>query len=186
MAKRRFQSWFLTSGALVGAWAVYSVLLTDHDMAIGPAIDAPRSEFYARNSTLLSYYAKTEATGRPLVLLHSINAAANAYEMRPIFEYYQTQRPVYALDLPGFGFSERTNRDYSVELYVAAISDFLNEIVGEPADVVAMSLTNEFVALAAQKYPELFKSISMISPTGLSSGSTEINADAATGNSGTP
>ncbi len=169
MAKRRIPSWIWAGGALISAWAVYSALTTDHDMPIGPAIDAPRDEFHGSNSSLLSYYAKTDASARPLVLLHSINAAANAYEVRPLFEYYHRERPVYALDLPGFGFSGRTNREYSVDLYVAAIQDFLTNIVGEPADVVALSLSSEFAAIAAQQSPDLFHSLTLISPTGLSS-----------------
>lgn len=168
MAKPRIPAWIIAGGSLIGAWAIYSVFLTDHDMPIGLAIDAPRDEFHGKNSTLLSYYAKTEAEGRPLVLLHSINAAANAYEVRPIFTQYQNQRPVYALDLPGFGFSERSKRDYSVELYIVAITDFLRDVVGEPADVIAMSLSSEFAAIAAQQSPDLFHSLSMISPTGFS------------------
>ena len=39
---------------------------------------------------------------RPLLLLHSINASASAYEVKPLFEHYRQQRPVYAPDLPGF------------------------------------------------------------------------------------
>jgi len=174
MAKRRIPAWMIAGGTLIGAWAIYSAMLTDHDMPIGSAIDAERDEFHGKNSALLSYYANTKAEGRPLVLLHSINAAANAYEVRPLFLHYQNQRPVYALDLPGFGFSERSNREYSVELYVAAITDFLKDIVGEPADVIAMSLSSEFAAIAAQQSPDLFHSLTLISPTGLSSTQTQI------------
>ena len=169
MAKRRLPSWILAGGALLGALALYSALTTDHDMPIGPAIDAPRDEFHGSNSSLLSYYSRTDKSARPLVLLHSVNTASNAYEVRPLFEQYQRERPVYALDLPGFGFSGRTNREYSVELYVAAIKDFLTDIVGESADVIALSLSSEFAAIAAQDSPELFDSLALISPTGLSS-----------------
>ncbi len=166
MAKSRFPSWLVAGGALLGGLALFRAATTDHDMPIGPAVDALRDEFYGKHSTLLSYYADKRGEGRPIVLLHSINAAANAYEVRPLFQHFQTERPVYALDLPGFGFSERTNRDYSIELYVAAITDFLEQIVGEPADVLGVSLTSEFLALAAQQSPDLFNSITLVSPTG--------------------
>jgi pimeloyl-ACP methyl ester carboxylesterase len=106
------------------------------------------------------------AAGRPLVLLHSINAAGSSYEMRPLFAHYADHRPVFALDLPGFGFSERSPRVYSPELYQAAILDFLDTQVGEPADVVALSLSCEFAARAALAAPARFHSLTFISPTG--------------------
>src|SRR5690606_12671036 len=166
MARKGIPSWLIAIMSVLGGWSLYSKFIIDHEMPITPAIDADRKEFYGNNSTLLNYYVKTESKARPLVLIHSINAAANAYEMRPLFVHYQADRPVYALDLPGFGFSDRSNRDYSVELYVSAITDFLKDIVGEPADIIALSLSSEFSAIAAHRIPELFNSLIVISPTG--------------------
>ena len=76
------------------------------------------------------------------MLIHSINAAASAYELRPLFMEYRGRRPLYAPDLPGFGFSERGDREYSPALYVAAITDLLRSQVREmgPVDLVALSL----------------------------------------------
>ena len=165
---KKISTWLLATTGILAGWSLYSRFVVNHDMPIVPALDAVRKEFYGSNSTLLSYYAQAESSKRPLVLLHSINAAANAYEMKPLFEQYQGDRPVYVLDLPGFGFSDRSNREYSVELYVSAITDFLREIVGEPADVIALSLSSEFSAIAAHQSPELFNSLTLISPTGLS------------------
>ena len=152
---------------VVGGWLLYSRFLVDHQAPLPPAVDVERRSFMAvRHPRRMNYYADTTGEGRPLVLLHSINAAASAYEMRPIFLHYQGQRPVYALELPGFGSSERTDRVYSYRLYTDSIIDFLSKIVGEPADVVALSLTNEFAARAALEQPELFNSLTMISPSG--------------------
>jgi pimeloyl-ACP methyl ester carboxylesterase len=106
------------------------------------------------------------AAGRPLVLVHSINAGASAYEMRPIFEHYRSLRPVYALDLPGFGFSERKAQVYSPEVYKNAIIALLNDRVKERADVIALSLSSEYAAMAARERPDLIHSLTMISPTG--------------------
>ena len=176
MAKKRsaLPAWFWLPTATLGAWVFYSNVLLDHNMPLVNAIDAPRKEFFGRNSTFMSYYHNDREDGRPLVLLHSINAAASAYEMRPFFAYYRGERPVYALDLPGFGFSERSNREYSAELYQNAILDFLETVVKAPADVIALSLSSEFAALAANQSPELFHSLSLISPTGLGKESSDL------------
>jgi pimeloyl-ACP methyl ester carboxylesterase len=103
------------------------------------------------------------------VLIHSVNAAASAYEMRPIFEQYRGKRPIYALDLPGFGFSERSDRRYTPQLFSEAIADLLRTQVREtqPVDIVALSLGCEFAASVALAMPERVRSLALISPTGL-------------------
>jgi pimeloyl-ACP methyl ester carboxylesterase len=130
------------------------------------AIRAERKEFYSGIAGRLNTYVDLQHTGRPLVLIHSVNAAASAYEMRPLFEYHRLQRPVYALDLPGFGFSERTDREYTTELFSEAILTLLNTQVHEPADVIALSLGCELAARAALTQPERFHSLTLISPSG--------------------
>lgn len=157
----------LTIGGLVGGWIAYSRTQVDHDMPLPFAIDADRKTFEGETTKRQqSYYVDTTGDGDPLVLIHSINAAGSAYEMKPIFEQYQGKRPVYALEFPGFGFSERTDKVYSWRLYTDSIIEFLDTIVGQPADVVALSLGSEFSARAAHERPELFQSLTMISPSG--------------------
>jgi pimeloyl-ACP methyl ester carboxylesterase len=158
-----------TVAGLAGAWIAYSALAIDHEVRLPKAIDAERRHFGSPVAGGLSYYVAREAAGRPLVLIHSVNAAASAYEMGPLFAYYRRHRPVYALDLPGFGFSERSDRAYSPALYAAAIGDLLaGEVTeGGPADLVALSLGGEFAAFAARAMPESVRSLALISPTGI-------------------
>lgn len=152
--------------AAAAGWIAYSNLAIDHQVYLPDAVPASRREFTDAIAGRMSYYAATDTPGRPLVLIHSINAAASAYEMRPLFQHYRGLRPVYALELPGFGFSDRSARPYSSEMYTAAVRTFLQTQVGEPADVVTLSLSSEFCAKAALQVPELFNSLTLISPTG--------------------
>ena len=157
----------LVLGGVVGGWITYSRTRIDHDMPLPKAIDADQVSYTGQiTSRRVSYYSDTEGVGTPLVLIHSINAAGSAYEMKPIFEHYRGQRPVYALELPGFGFSERGDSVYSWRLYTDSIIEFLTDVVGEPADVIGLSLSSEFSARAAHEQPDLFRSLAMISPTG--------------------
>lgn len=165
---RPLQVLSLAGVAGAGAWIVYSATMIDHNMPLPLAIESDRRMFSSMSAGLLNYYVDESGGGRPLVLIHSINAAASAYEMRPIFEHYRGKRPVYALDLPGFGFSERSDRYYTPELFAGAIRDFLDDVVDEPADVVALSLSSEFGARVALERPELLHSLAALSPTGLS------------------
>lgn len=107
----------------------------------------------------------------PLLLVHSVNAAATAYEMKPLYEHYRGKRAVYALDLPGFGLSDRSDRKYTPRLMTDAIHAAVREIQsrhGEVAiDIVALSLGCEFAARAATETPNAFRTVALISPTGL-------------------
>ncbi|MCA9638006.1 MAG: alpha/beta fold hydrolase [Myxococcales bacterium] len=153
--------------ATAAGWIAYSRLAIDHKVDLPPALAAEQRRF-ASVAGDLGYYVDHTASGRPLVLIHSVNAAASAYEMRPLFEHFRATRPVYAIDLPGFGTSDRRERDYSPTLYRDALVDFLTAVVGAPADVIALSVSCEFAALAAQLRPEAFHSLAFLSPTGLS------------------
>jgi pimeloyl-ACP methyl ester carboxylesterase len=157
----------LAAGAAAGI--AYSALAIDHALPLPPAIAADRRSVHSATAGAVSYYADDTASGRPLLLIHSVNAAASAYEMRPLFDRYRSQRPVYAVDLPGFGFSERSNRVYSPVLYTTAVREALGEVTRsrEAADVVALSLGCEFAARAAVQEPERVRSLALISPTGL-------------------
>jgi pimeloyl-ACP methyl ester carboxylesterase len=155
--------------AVAGGWIGYSALAIDHRQPLPDAILADKEVFLSRAGGWLNAYVDRSGSGRPLVLIHSVNAAASAYEMGPLFRHYRGRRPVYALDLPGYGQSNRLQRDYSPQLFADAIAEFIAVQVGEPADVVGLSLGCEFVARAALAEPDLFHSLTLISPSGLGS-----------------
>ncbi|MDZ4797195.1 MAG: alpha/beta fold hydrolase [Bryobacteraceae bacterium] len=161
-----------TGLAAAAGWTAWSALFINHRQSVPPAIRANRYVTATPLSGRLSFYADESASsGRPLILLHSINAAASSYEMLPVFEHFRGKRPVFALDLPGFGFSERAERTYHPDIYVQAILDFVDgELAGADAvDIVALSLSSEFAAIAAVEQPDFFHSLAMIAPTGFQS-----------------
>ena len=110
-------------------------------------------------------YCDDSGAGTPVLLVHSVNAAASAYEMKPLFDHLASRRPVYALELPGYGESTRGDRGYTPQLMADAICNVL-ERIGEPAHVVALSLSSEFSARASIRLPERFVSLTLVSPTG--------------------
>jgi pimeloyl-ACP methyl ester carboxylesterase len=108
----------------------------------------------------------------PLLLLHSINASSSAAEIAPLFAHYRQTRVVYALEFPGFGFSDRSDRPYTVRLMTDALQLALTAIQAESggvaADVVALSLSCEFAARVSCETPHLIRRLAMVSPTGFS------------------
>lgn len=167
MAWNKLSSALAALGTAIGGWIVYSRFMIDHHRPLPAAIDAEQQSVLGqRTAQRMNYYADTAQSGRPLLLIHSINAAASAFEMKPLFQHYRRQRPVYALELPGFGFSERSDKVYSWRLYTDSILDFLEQVVAEPADVIALSLGSEFAARAAVEQTALVGSLTMLSPSG--------------------
>jgi pimeloyl-ACP methyl ester carboxylesterase len=112
---------------------------------------------------------RTGDAGPPLLLIHSINAAASADEVEPLRARYSSTRRVYCIDLPGFGESDRSDRVYSARLMTDAIvraADEISAMAGKPIDALAVSLSCEFLARAASENPSTFRSIAFVSPTG--------------------
>jgi pimeloyl-ACP methyl ester carboxylesterase len=108
----------------------------------------------------------------PLLLVHSMNAAGSSAEMAPLFQHYRHDRTVYAIDLPGFGFSDRSERTYSPRLMtdglLAAIAHMRDVHGVQAVDVMGLSLSGEFVARAQTENPEWVRRVTLISPTGFS------------------
>jgi len=163
-----------------------------------PALPAPlaaeRRDIAGRAGRMALWRAEPAAHGRaagphghtppaaPVLLLHSINAAASASEVRPAFEAVPPGRRAFAPDLPGFGASDRSDRRYDIALYVAAVDDALDAIAEEcgdvPVDVLALSLSSEFAARAAVQRPQRVRSLTLVTPTGLDRRSSSLRGPA--------
>lgn len=149
----------------VAGGIAWSRLGVDHAMALSPCLTADRVEVGDGSGGSLTVYRDVSATGTPVLLVHSVNAAASAYEMKPLFDALRTQRPVYALDLPGYGHSTRGDRSYSSQMMAGAVESVL-DLIGEPVDIVALSLGSEFAARVASRSPGRVRSLALLSPTG--------------------
>jgi pimeloyl-ACP methyl ester carboxylesterase len=154
----------------------------DAFVTVPPALDAPRCGIPGPGPSLVGYASapllhSMDKDATPLLLVHSVNAAASAIEVRPVFERYRTQRPVLAIELPGFGSSQRGPQAYTPALMVQAVLRaaryFESRGFMRPIDVLGVSLGCEFVAEAALEQPQRFRSVALISPTGLESGRGE-------------
>lgn len=153
------------------------------DPAMMPhALSGERREFHDPEAGRISYYidgpgdsdpekrARSSAAP-PILLIHTINAAASSHEVRPVFDHYKAERCTYAIDLPGYGHSERSERTYNQQLMVDAVIAMIKEIRAQhpdrPIDAMAVSLSCEFLAKAASEMPEAIRSLALVSPTGL-------------------
>ena len=166
---RRAATWSLLPLGILGGFAGGRALRAPRELPLPPALDAEIEEVRIPFGRLALYRAGP-AEGVPLLLIHSINAAGNAYEVKPLFEHYRAHRPVFALDLPGFGLSERSDRIYTPRLMTEAIVAAVEVIRVRhgvfPVDAMALSLSCEFLARAASEHGRSFRSLALVSPTG--------------------
>lgn len=110
----------------------------------------------------------TYGNGEPILLLHGIGIGGSHYEFEnniiALSQYYK----VYALDLLGFGESEKPSISYSAYLYVEMINSFIKEIIKSPVNIVASSNSAAFALMGYSFDSRLYKKMVLISPTGVS------------------
>ena len=139
------------------------------EIQLAPALPGERLRIRSSSGDLNVYCL---GDGAPLLLIHSINAAASAAEVRPLQEHFSTHRRVFCPDLPGYGLSERSDLPYSPRRMTDAIIETVRLIQATcgtaPIDALALSLSSEYLARAALDWPGAFRSVSLVSPTGLS------------------
>jgi pimeloyl-ACP methyl ester carboxylesterase len=103
----------------------------------------------------------------PLVFVHGIGAGSSSFMWRKNFDDLAQHFRVYALDLLGFGFSDKpATAPYSADLYVELITDFIREVSGYPANVIASSLGAAYAIRVADEHPELVNAMVLNGPAG--------------------
>jgi pimeloyl-ACP methyl ester carboxylesterase len=103
-----------------------------------------------------------------LVFFHGFGGGSSAYEWSKVYPAFAFEYNILAPDLLGWGRSEHLARDYRIEDYLVTLREFLEQTCTEPVTVVASSLTAGFVIQLAIEYPQLFKSLILSAPSGLS------------------
>lgn len=112
---------------------------------------------------------ETTTDSKPtLVFLHGFGGGSSAYEWSKVYPAFASDYRVIAPDLIGWGRSEHPEQNYQVEDYLTIIREFLEATCSEPVTVVASSLTAAFTIRVAITNPELFKSLILTTPAGLS------------------
>ncbi len=89
--------------------------------------------------------------------------------MRPLYESFRWKRPTFAIDLPGFGLSDRAALCYSPALFALVLTELLRKVRarhGAP-DVVALGRGAEAAARVAADEQGLVRSLALLEPAGL-------------------
>ncbi|MEK0180749.1 MAG: alpha/beta hydrolase [Oscillatoriales cyanobacterium] len=103
-----------------------------------------------------------------LVFFHGFGGGSSAYEWSKVYPAFAADYRVLAPDLIGWGRSEHPAKNYKVEDYITSLIEFIEKTCGSATDAIASSLTGAIAIRAAIARPDLFKSLILTTPTGLS------------------
>lgn len=103
-----------------------------------------------------------------LVFLHGFGGGSSAYEWSKVYPAFASEYKVIAPDLIGWGRSAHPERNYQIEDYLTTIGEFLEQTCNGAVTVIASSLTAALTIRLAIARPELFKSLIVTTPSGLS------------------
>ncbi|MBD2432540.1 MULTISPECIES: alpha/beta fold hydrolase [Fischerella] len=93
-------------------------------------------------------------TGKPLVLVHGFGACIGHWRKNiPVLANAGYQ--VFALDLLGFGGSEKAPIDYTVEVWVELLKDFWIAHINEPAVFIGNSIGALLSLMVLAEHPEI-------------------------------
>jgi pimeloyl-ACP methyl ester carboxylesterase len=158
----------LAGGAAIGAAATLNALASRGVPPLENLIGGDGGWFEWRGRRLFYAHRKARTRkGHPVLLLHGIHTAAWSYEWRSNVDALSEAHDVYALDLLGFGMSDRPQARYSARLYLRLMDDFARQAIGEPATLIASSLTAAYAAVLGARDPGQYPSLVLIEPTGL-------------------
>ncbi len=154
----------MSGGALLGAAAAYNAFARKGIDKLTNLIGGEEGGFDWRGRRI-SFTRR--GAGPPLLFVHGIHAAAWSYEWHDNVDQLARGNTVYTIDLLGFGRSDRPAIRYSARLYISLISDFVDQVIGDPCVLVATSLSGAYVTVLGARDPQRFPAIALISPTGL-------------------
>lgn len=97
--------------------------------------------------------AGAEGDPVPMILLHGFGASIGHWRQNlPALGQYHT---VYAIDMLGFGASEKVTAPYGIEFWVDQVYDFWKTFVRQPVILVGNSIGSLICLAAAAQHPEM-------------------------------
>jgi pimeloyl-ACP methyl ester carboxylesterase len=97
----------------------------------------------------------------PVLFLHGFGGSIGHW--RHNWSPIAAHQAVYALDLVGFGASRKPQTEYKIDLWVEQLHDFWQTFIRVPIVIVGNSIGSLVALVAAATYPEMVKSLVMIS-----------------------
>lgn len=162
----RWRSLLLSGGAALGAAMTLNAYARQGVAPLQNLLGGEEGSFDWRGYDI-AYTVRGQ--GPALLFVHGIHTAAWSYEWRNNVDVLaeEGRHTVFALDLLGFGRSDRPACRYSARLYMGLIADFAARVVAEPCTLVGRGLTAAYAIVLGARDPGRFPSLVLVEPTGL-------------------
>lgn len=157
------------AGAAIGAAALANAALFYRTPPLTSRLPGGEVRYFPTANGDVFY--KKAGDGPPLLLVHGIGAGNCSYEWRNVFAALAEKYTVYAIDLLGFGKSDKPAIAYTDALFIDLLSEFARKVMGvgdgQEADVIASSLSAAYIIALSQRDPSLFHRLVLVCPTGI-------------------
>lgn len=140
---------------IIGCIVVYACLCV---LALIPQTSVPVKELAGKDSRFIQVKDRTihyiqAGRGKPLVLVHGF--AGSTYTWRYLMPLLAQHYTVYALDLLGFGLSDKpVDADYDLRSQGQLVIDFIDALKLPPVALLGHSMGGVIVSCAALRAPQ--------------------------------
>lgn len=153
----------VVAGGVLGTMAIFNRLTESQAGELNTVLLGEERRYPWKYGDVF-YEVKGNREAKPLVLIHGFGPGASSYEWRKNIDALASDYRVYVLDLLGFGLSDRPAIDYTPETFSDLLGDFVKEVIGKPATVVAHGLPGAYVVTEAYRRPRYFERLVLVSP----------------------
>ncbi|MEY3305623.1 MAG: alpha/beta fold hydrolase [Pseudanabaena sp.] len=121
-------------------------------------------DWYFRGWRLRYGFCRSQSSDRtkpPILLIHGFGAAIDHW--RGNIPALAENHTVYAIDLMGFGGSEKPPTHYSIHLWVEQVFQFWQKFINVPMVIIGNSIGSLVAAISASHHPEIASGVVVIS-----------------------
>lgn len=112
------------------------------------------------------HYIK-KGSGNPILLIHNLTQGSSSYEFHSMIDALAEKNEVYAIDLLGYGLSEKCNMTYTNYLYVQLITDFIKTVIGKKTTIITSGDSSSIAVMTCHNDPEVVNNLIFINPQSL-------------------
>lgn len=162
--RKRLLQGLLVGAAAIGVPAFANAIIRKRAGKL-PPVTWGKAQHYAWRECEVAFQRLGQ--GIPIVLLHSFGPGHDGHQWRGVAELLAEDFQVFVPDFPGWGRSDKPSIAYDGELYIQVLDDFLADVVGRRAVVVAAGLSAAYAVQLAVDTPERFRCLGLVVPQGI-------------------